>query len=355
MTKNRIPAVVLGATGAVGQRLISLLAEHPWFDVTAVAASEASAGRPYGEACHWILPDAPPGRVARMTVDPLAPEGIDCPRPAIAFSALPAGVAQDVEPRFAEAGYAVCSNASAYRETPDVPLVIPEVNADHLGLLKAQRAARGWEGLLVTNPNCSAIGIVLAVKALDEAFGLRRASIATLQAISGAGYPGVSSLDILGNVVPWIPNEEDKIQSEARLLLGRWENEQRVEADVAVSVQVTRVPVVDGHTFCLSLGFDQSPDPVAAANVLRAFRGSEKVRGLPSAPEFPVRVVEGIDRPQPRLDLRDDRGMEVVVGRIRPCSLLDLRMVGLVHNTLRGAAGAAILNAELLVADGWIA
>ena len=201
MRPDRIPAIVLGATGAVGQRLVSLLADHPWFDVTAVAASETSAGRPYAEACHWILPGTPTVRIARMTVDRLDPDAIDSPRPAVVFSALPAGVAREVEPRFAEAGYAVCSNASAYREAPDVPLVIPEVNTDHLGLLDLQRSSRGWAGLLVTNPNCSTIGIVLAVKALDEAFGLRRVSIVTLQAISGAGYPGVASLDILGNVV----------------------------------------------------------------------------------------------------------------------------------------------------------
>ena len=352
---QKVPVVILGATGAVGQRFVQLLDGHPWFETVAVSASEASVGRPYADACHWILPGAPPDRIAEMIVGRLDPASIACDRPAIAFSALPADIARDVEPAFAEAGFAVCSNASAYREAPDVPLVIPEVNGDHLGLLKTQRSTRGWDGLLVTNPNCSTIGIVLAVKALDDAFGLRRMSVTTLQAISGAGYPGVASLDILGNVVPWIHSEEEKIQSEARLLLGRWEGERRIEAEVTVSAQVTRVPVVDGHTFCLSLGFDRVADPAAATNVLLAFRGSEEVRGLPSAPEVPVRVVDGVDRPQPRLDVREDRGMEVVVGRIRPCPLLDLRLVGLVHNTLRGAAGAAILNAEFLVAEGWIA
>jgi len=338
----------------VGQRIVQLLAKHPWFELGAVAASEGSAGRPYAEVCHWTLPGAPPEAVATRIVDRLDPSAIDCGGPAIAFSALPAGVARKVEPRFAEAGYVVCSNASAFRDEPDVPLVIPEVNPDHLGLLEVQRATRGWDGLIVTNPNCSTIGIVLAIAALDRAFGLWQASVTTLQAVSGAGYPGVPSLDVLGNAIPWIPGEEEKIERETKLLLGRMEDRRRVPSDVAVSAQVNRLPIVDGHTFCLSLGFDRTPDPAEAAAVLRAFRGGETVRSLPSAPGFPVRVTEGVDRPQPRLDLLEGGGMAVSVGRIRPCPILDLRAVGLVHNTLRGAAGAAVLNAELLVAEGWI-
>ena len=354
MTRRKIPAFVLGGTGAVGQRLVRLLDGHPWFDLVAVAASEQSAGRTYVDACHWILPGAPPRAIADRIVDRLDPQAIDCGGPAMVFSALPATVAREVEPRYAEAGHAVCSNASAFREEPDVPLLIPEVNADHLGLIEVQRATRGWDGLIVTNPNCSTTGIALAIKALDDAFGLRRASITTLQAVSGAGYPGIPSLDILGNVIPWIAGEEEKIEREVRLLLGRWEDGRRVEANVAVSAQVNRVPVVDGHTFCLSLGFERSVSPKAAAATLRAFRGADAARGLPSAPEHPVCVVEGKDRPQPRLDLSEDDGMSVTVGRIRSCSILDLRLVGLVHNTLRGAAGGAILNAELLLSGGWI-
>ena len=354
MRRTKVPAVVLGATGTVGQRLVALLADHPWFELTAVAASEGSAGRPYGDACHWILPGKIPEQAATAVVDCMDPKSIACGRPAVAFSALPAETAREVEPRFAEAGYAVCSNASAFRGEPDVPLVIPEVNPDHLSLVERQRTARGWSGLIVTNPNCTVTGIVLAVAALDRAFSLRRASVVTLQAVSGAGYPGVPSLDVLGNAVPWIPGEEAKIERESRHLLGRVEAQHRIEADVTVSAQVNRIPIVDGHTVCLSLGFDRPPDPVAAADVLRAFRGGQTVRRLPSAPEPPVRVVEQIDRPQPRLDLSEGNGMQVVVGRIRRCPLLDLRMVALVHNTLRGAAGGAILNAELLVAEGWL-
>jgi len=331
-----------------------LLEGHPWFETVAVAASERSCGQRYADACHWILPTAPPERVAGMTVARLEPVSMSCDQPAIAFSALPAEVARDIEPRFAEAGYAVCSNASALRNEPDVPLVIPEVNAEHLGLIDIQRETRGWDGLIVTNPNCSTTGIVLALKGLDEAFGLRRVSATTLQAISGAGYPGIPSLDVLGNVVPWIPGEEEKIEQETRLLLGRWEQGRDVEAEVIVSAQATRVPVVDGHTFCLSLGFDNPPAPDEAAHALKAFRGHERARKLPSAPERPVHVVDAADRLQPRLDLSEDAGMAVTVGRIRPCSILDLRLVGLVHNTLRGAAGGAILNAELLLAEGWL-
>ena len=354
MNRARIPAVVLGATGTVGQWIVQLLAEHPWFEVAAVAASEGSAGRPYGEACHWMLPGAPPEFAATRLVDRIDPDAVNCGRPAVAFSALPAEVAREVEPRFAEAGYAVCSNASAYRETPDVPLVIPEVNPGHLALLEVQRAKRGWDGLLVTNPNCATIGIVLAIAALDRAFGLRAVAVTTLQAISGAGYPGAPSLDILANTIPWIPNEEEKIESEMRLLLGGVEGGVRSPSDVIVSAQANRVPIVDGHTFCLSLGFDRSPDPAEAAAVLRAFRGGDAIRALPSAPGRPVRVTDAIDRPQPRLDLLEGGGMAVTVGRLRPCPILDLRAVGLVHNTLRGAAGAAVLNAELLAAEGWI-
>jgi len=350
----KIPAVVLGATGAVGQRLVSLLVGHPWFKVVGVAASERSAGRSFADACHWVLSDALPGAVARMMIAPLDPDAVRCERPAVAFSALPAEVARQTEPAFAEAGFAVCSNASAHRETADVPLLIPEVNPDHLALLDVQRAERGWPGLLVTNPNCSTTGIALAVKALDEAFGLRQAVVCTLQAVSGAGYPGVASLDILGNVIPWIPTEETKIERETRILLGRVKDGRRVDADIVVSAHAHRVPVVDGHTFAVSLGFDQTPSPQEAGRVLGAFCGVDSVRRLPSAPVRPVRVFEDVDRPQPRLDLAGEGGMRVGIGRIRPCPLLDLRMVGLVHNTQRGAAAGAILNAEFLVAEGWL-
>jgi aspartate-semialdehyde dehydrogenase len=295
-----------------------------------------------------------PEAAASMIVDPLDPDSIRCDRPAIAFSALPPSAARDVEPDFADAGFAVCSNASAFRNAPDVPLVVPEVNAEHLVLLRRQRMTRGWDGVIVTNPNCTTTGVVLAVKALDRAFGLRRLSVTTLQAVSGAGYPGIPSLDILGNAVPWIPGEEEKIERETQTILGVIEDEERVPADIAISVQANRVPVIEGHVICLSLGFDSRPTPGEASAVLCEFRGGETIRALPSAPDRPVRVVAAIDRPQPRLDVSEDDGMTVVVGRIRPCPVLDLRLVALVHNTLRGAAGGAVLNAELLAAEGWL-
>jgi aspartate-semialdehyde dehydrogenase len=285
-----------------------------------------------------------------MIVRPLVP---DLPV-RIVFSALPGSVARELEPAFARAGYAVCSNASAYREAPGVPLLIPEVNADHVHMIEGQRVDRGWPGLLVTSPNCTATGIVMPLKPLDEAFGLRRVFAASMQAISGAGYPGVASLDILGNVVPYIGGEEEKIEAEVRLLLGRFAAGQRREADIVVSAQANRVPVLDGHTVCLSLGFEEPPAVEAACKALASFRGAEVVRELPSAPPRPIVVRSEPDRPQPRRDRDAEGGMAVTVGRVRPCPLLDIRLVSVSHNTLRGAASGSILNAELLVATGYV-
>ncbi len=346
----KIPVAVLGATGAVGQRFMQLLAEHPWFEVAALAASERSAGRPFAEVANWVIPGDPPPWAGEMVVRPLEP---DLPA-RIVFSALPSSVAREVEPTFARAGYAVCSNASAYREAPGVPLLIPEVNADHVGLIERQRAERGWAGLMVTSPNCTATGMVLPLKPLDDAFGLKQVFATSMQAISGAGYPGVASLDILGNVVPYIRGEEEKIEQEARLLLGRMVDGQRVEASVAVSAQANRVSVMDGHTICLSLGFERSPSVEEAIAALAGFRGPEVVRGLPSAPERPIVVRSEPDRPQPRRDRDAEGGMAVTVGRVRPCPILDLRLVSVSHNTLRGAASGSVLNAELLVATGYV-
>jgi aspartate-semialdehyde dehydrogenase len=270
----------------------------------------------------------------------------------VVFSALPGAVAQKVEPVFAQAGYAVCSNASAYREDPAVPLLIPEVNADHVAMLERQREERGWSGCLVTSPNCTASGIVLPLKPLDEAFGLERVFAVSMQATSGAGYPGVASLDILGNVVPYIDGEEEKIEEEIRLMLGRMVEGRRAAADIRVSAQANRVPVLDGHTVCLSLGFTRAPAVDQAIAALSGFRGSEVVRELPSAPEHPIIVRREQDRPQPRRDIGAEGGMAVTVGRVRACPLLDLRLVSVSHNTLRGAASGSILNAELLVATG---
>jgi aspartate-semialdehyde dehydrogenase len=347
---DRISVAVLGATGAVGQRFIQLLADHPWFEVAAVAASERSVGRPYAEAANWVIPGDPPPWLGDMIVQPLEPNL----SARVVFSALPSSVACQIEPVFAGAGYAVCSNASAYREEPGVPLLIPEVNADHVAMIPGQQAERGWSGFIVTSPNCTATGVVMPLKPLDEAFGVRKVFAASMQAISGAGYPGVASLDILDNVVPYIGGEEEKIESETRLMLGRMENGQRVEADVVISAQANRVPVLDGHTVCLSLGFETPPAVEDAMAVLADFRGPDIVRGLPSAPEHPILVRREPDRPQSRRDRDAEGGMAVTVGRVRTCPLLDLRLISVSHNTLRGAASGSILNAELLKAEGYL-
>jgi len=347
---DRIPVAILGATGAVGQRFVQLLAGHRWFEIAALAASERSAGRRYIDVCRWVIPGDPSPGVGEMIVSPLEPT-----LPArLVFSALPSDVAREIEPRFAQAGYAVCSNASAFRYEPDVPLVIPEVNADHLGLVKRQRAERGWPGFIVTSPNCTTTGIVMPLKPLDDGFGLRKVFAATMQAVSGAGHPGVASLDILGNVVPYIGGEEEKIERETRLLLGHVVDGRRVEAPIVVSAQANRVPVLDGHTVCLSLGFERQPTVEEAIVVLDDFRGPDVVRELPSAPDHPILVRREPDRPQPRRDRDAEGGMAVTVGRVRECPLLHLRMVSVVHNTLRGAASGSILNAELLVASGYV-
>jgi aspartate-semialdehyde dehydrogenase len=352
--RKKRAVVVLGATGAVGQRFVQLLAGHPWFEISALAASERSAGKAYGETCRWTLPQAPPEPIITMEVAPLDPETIrpvDAAMP-IAFSALPADIAREVEPRFAAAGYAVCSNASAFRYEADVPILVPEVNPEHVALLAQQRSRRGWSGFIVTNPNCTTSGMSIVLKPLDDAFGLRRVFAATLQAVSGAGYPGVPALDITGNVLPQIPGEEEKIARETRLLLGRIEPHGVAEAPVIVSAQANRVPVIDGHTVCLSLGFERPPSPEEAAEVLARFRAPDPVAGLPSEPDRPIRIHDLSDRPQPRLDRDAGGGMTTSVGRIRPCPLLDLRLVLVAHNTIRGAAGGSIVNAEMLVETG---
>ena len=347
---DRIPVAILGATGAVGQRFVQLLSDHPWFKIAALAASERSAGRRYADACRWVIPGDPPPSASEMTVSPLKP---DLPA-RIVFSALPSAVAREIEPRFAQAGYGVCSNASAFRYEPDVPLVIPEINADHTALIERQQARRGWPGFIVTSPNCTTTGIVIPLKPLDVAFGLQRVFATSMQAISGAGYPGVASLDILDNVVPYIGGEEEKIEYETRLLLGRMMDGRLVEAPVIVSAQANRVPVLDGHTVCLSLGFEKQPTVKEAIVALANFRGPDVVRELPSAPEHPILVRREPDRPQPRRDRDAEESMAITVGRVRECPLLHLRLVSVSHNTLRGAASGSILNAELLMTEGYI-
>lgn len=345
---TKLPVAILGATGTVGQKFIALLAEHPWFEIVQLAASAARDGKRYGDEVRWRELTPLPQHIADMqltTVTPMA--GVR-----IAFSALDAPVAREVEPAFAQAGVFVVSNASAFRMADDVPLLIPEVNADHLALLARQRRERGWTGAIVVNPNCSTAALVTAIAPLHRAYGLRKAVVATLQAASGAGYPGVPSLDLLGNVIPLIGGEEEKIEAELRKILGRVEGERIVEAEIVTSAMVHRVPVVDGHMVSASLAFDRAPSAEEAIATLRAFRGADPVPTLPSSPALPVEVEDRPDRPQSRLDLDRGRGMTVTVGRVRPCPLHHLRLVALGHNLVRGAAGAAVQNAELLVASG---
>jgi aspartate-semialdehyde dehydrogenase len=347
---NKIPVAILGATGAVGQRFIQLLADHPWFEVAALAGSERSAGRPYAEACRWVLDSDPPPQIGEMIV--AAPEPGLLGK--IAFSALPSKVAQEVEPQFAAAGYVVCSNASAYREVPNIPLLIPELNAGHIAMIEKQRQVKGWAGLLVTSPNCTTTGLAMTLYPLHRAFGVRQVFVTTLQAVSGAGYPGVSFMDIYDNLIPYIGGEEEKIWSETCLLLGEMAAGERIPAEIGVSVQVNRVPVMDGHTLSIAIKFERSPTVEEAIQVLAGFQGPEVLQQLPSAPDSPVLVRLEPDRPQPRRDRNAQAGMAVTVGRVRPCPLLDLRMISVVHNTLRGAASGSILNAELLVAEGFV-
>ncbi|MGQ9834060.1 MAG: aspartate-semialdehyde dehydrogenase [Candidatus Villigracilaceae bacterium] len=345
---NKIPVAVLGATGSVGQRFVSLLDGHPWFEVVALAASDRSAGRPYAQACRWVLSDPMPAWAREMTVLPPTPEAVQA---RIVFSALHSEQAQGIEPEFARAGAAVCSNASAWRTAPDVPLLMPEVNAPHIALVREQRRQRGWSGCIVTNPNCTSAGMTVALKALDDAFGVRQVFVVSLQALSGAGYPGVPSLDVADNIVPYIGGEEEKIEWEPRKMLGRLV-EQGIElADMRLSAQANRVAVSDGHTVCLSVGLRASASPEAASAALAAYQAPASARDLPSAPHPVLLVRDEPDRPQPRLDRLTGRGMTTVVGRIRPDPLLTLKFVVLSHNTIRGAAGGSIYNAELLVKE----
>ncbi|MBI2408431.1 MAG: aspartate-semialdehyde dehydrogenase [Gemmatimonadetes bacterium] len=350
MTAPRPPirVAVLGATGAVGQTFVRLLQGHPWFEIAEVAASERSAGKRYDQVTRWIEGDLPPA-VAGLTVKPCDPAAVESP---IVFSALDSNVAGEVEAAFAAAGRLVLSNAKNYRMEPDVPLVIPEVNADHLGLLDAQRARRGWSGGIVTNANCASTMAAVALAPLHAAFGARRVFVATMQAVSGAGYPGVPSLDILGNVIPYIGDEEPKIEREMQKMLGVLAGGAVQGAPFVVSAHANRVAVENGHTVCLSVEFERAPSLDDAARVLRAWTGASVVRGLPSAPESPLHLFDQDDRPQPRRDAMRGGGMTVSVGRLRADPLFHLKFVAMGHNTIRGAAGGSILNAELLVKTG---
>jgi aspartate-semialdehyde dehydrogenase len=347
---------ILGATGAVGQRFIQLLADHPWFIITWLAASDRSAGKTYAEACQWRLDTPLPERIAKMVLQSNQPEEAGANLPRIIFSSVDSPIAKDLEPRFAAAGCAVISNSSAFRMGADVPLVVPEVNADHLEVIEAQATRNAGGGYLVTNPNCCAIGLVLPLAALHAEFGIEKLFVATMQAVSGAGYPGVPSLDILGNVIPFIKNEEEKLQEEIGKLLGGTDGKGFQTLDATVSAMCNRVAVLEGHTECVSVKLKK---PATHEEILAAWQRFQPLHGkgheglhLPSAPDFPVEYVDGDARPQPRLDLMRGNGMTTTVGRLRPCALFDWKFTLLSHNTIRGAAGAAVLNAEVLAVLG---
>lgn len=348
---SQISVAVLGATGSVGQRFISLLDGHPMFKVVALAASDRSVGQPYSKACRWVLSDAMPAWARDMVVVPCSPESVEA---RIVFSALPAELAKDLEPKFAQAGMAVCSNASSYRREPDVPLLLPEINADHIGLIRGQRQARGWSGCILTNPNCTSTGLAVALKALQDSFGLQRAFVVSLQALSGAGYPGIPSLDIIDNVIPNIGGEEEKVEWESRKMLGKLGADGVALADIKFSAHTNRVAVIDGHLVCASVELGQAASPEAAIEALRAYQAPAAARDLPFAPKPVIVVRDEADRPQPRLDRMTGKGMTTVVGRVRQDPLFHLKFVVLSHNTIRGAAGGSIYNAELLVAENLI-
>jgi len=345
--KNKYPIGILGATGMVGQRYIQLLEDHPWFEVTWLAASDRSSGKTYGEAAKWRLDTPMPERIAKMTVSPAEPESA----PKIIFASIDAAIAREMEPKFAAAGCAVLSNSSAFRMAPNVPLVIPEINAEHLHLIEEQPWRKDSGGYMVTNPNCSTIGLVMALKPLEERFGLEQIFVSTMQAVSGAGYPGVPSMDILGNVVPYIGSEEEKMEEETLKLLGKLEGHGVTPLAARITAHCNRVAVIDGHTECVSIKLCKA---ATREEILAAWAEYKPLAGkdLPFAPQQPVHFNPNPDRPQPRLDANREKGMAVTVGRLRPCNLLDWKFVALSHNTVRGAAGATILNAELLASLG---
>ncbi|HET8923959.1 MAG TPA: aspartate-semialdehyde dehydrogenase [Candidatus Acidoferrum sp.] len=344
-------AGILGATGVVGQRLVQMLGEHPWFELTEVAASERSSGKTYAEAVHWHL-DAPIPDVARGLFVKGVEPSLDCD---FVFSALDSSVAGPVEEDFAGAGYPVVSNSRNHRMDPDVPLLIPEVNAAHLDAIPLQQKNRGYDtGFIVTNPNCSTAGLVLVLKPLADVFGLEKIFVVTLQAISGAGYPGVASLDIQGNVVPFISGEEEKMEVEPQKLLGKWDGARFVDAGLGLSAHCNRVPVVDGHLECVSVGLKKIASLDEVREALRTFEVDPELASLPTALRHPVVVLDEENRPQPRRDVNSGNGMAAVVGRVRECPLLDVKLTLLSHNLVRGAAGAALLNAELLAARGFL-
>jgi len=348
---NRLPVGVLGATGAVGQKFVALLESHPWFELTELAASDRSAGKSYRDATVWRQYQPIPERLKDRRIKPCEP-ALDC---RVVFSGLDSSVAGEIEESFARAGYIVVSNSRNHRMDDDVPLLVPEVNPEHLALIKVQRERRSWPGAIVTNPNCSTIGLVMALAPIHRAFGVKRVIVATMQALSGAGYPGHSAIDMLGNVIPFIGGgEEEKMETEPLKIMGSLDGNGIRFADCLISAHTNRVFVEDGHMECVSVELERKAKPDEVARVLAQFSSLPQELKLPSAPERPVIVTDERDRPQPRFDRDAGNGMSAVVGRIRECPVFDIRFVVLSHNTIRGAAGAAILNAELMKAHGFI-
>ena len=348
---GRIPVGVLGATGAVGQKFVSLLENHPWFELTEVAASDRSAGKPYNEATLWRQYKPIPHAIKDRTVKPCEAT-LDCK---LVFSGLDSSIAGEVEENFAKAGYTVVSNSRNHRMDDDVPLLVPEVNPEHLGLIKTQRARRGWSGAIVTNPNCSTAGLVMPLAPLHQAFGVKRVVVVTMQALSGAGYPGHAAIDMVGNILPFIGGgEEEKLETEPCKIMGRLAGDHIQFADCKISAHTNRVFVEDGHQECVSVELEKKPALEDVAAVLRGFTSLAQELKLPFAPEYPVILTDERDRPQPRFDRDAGNGMSAVVGRLRKCPVFDFRFVVLSHNTIRGAAGAAILNAELMKVQGYL-
>ncbi len=348
---DKIRIGILGATGLVGQTMVQLMENHPWFEVTELAASEKSSGKKYSEvmASRWNISPSIPEYARDMTIKECNPN-LDCD---LVLSALDSSVAFEIEQKFAQAGYAVSSKAKNHRMEPDVPLLIPEINADHLDLIKAQQKKRGWEGFIVTDPNCSTIHMCLALKPLADKFGIEKVMVSTMQSLSGAGYPGVSAMDISDNVIPFIREEEERLQTETLKIFGNISSNQIKMADMKVSAQCNRVAVKYGHTECVSVKLSKKTNEAEMIKVLRAFNPLKSLK-LPFSPQHPVVYNEGEYRPQPRFDVNVENGMASVVGRLRPCEVLDYKFVVLGHNLIRGAAGAAILTAELLKVKGYL-
>jgi aspartate-semialdehyde dehydrogenase len=338
---TKIPVAILGATGSVGQKFVELLAHHPWFEIAALAASDRSVGKPYREAVNWFQAAPLPRHIAEMQVQPCSP-GVPCK---IAFSALDAGVAGEIEEEFARAGCVVFSNSRNHRMDPDVPLLVPEINPDHMELARSQK----YGGHIITNPNCSTIGLAMALKPLDDRFGVEQVHVVTMQALSGAGYPGVASLDIIDNVIPYISGEEEKMQTEPLKILGRLTKNGVHSHHMRISAQCNRVAVQDGHTECVSIKLRAEGTAEELIHAWTSFSAEPQKLNLPTAPLSPIYYFSDHRYPQPKLHRGIDKGMAVSIGRLRPCPLLDYKFVLLSHNTIRGAAGGAILNAELYV------